>query len=110
KLSAGTFKTLDERPDWTSDYLNAINVLGYAHAPGNDVAGAEAAYQRAWEMRKYVSTNIKFVIDTNTRTLYDAMLGEYQYMLTRQQKPELATAVREFRDTFNRADERNKVV
>ena len=110
QLAAGTFKNLDEGPKLISEYLNAINVLGYTLAQGNDVAGAEAAYQRAWEMRKYVSTNIKFVKDTNTRTLYDAMLGEYQYMLTRQQKPELATAVREFRDTFNRADERNKVV
>jgi tetratricopeptide (TPR) repeat protein len=110
QLVSGAFKNPgDDGQKLISEYLNAINVLGYVLAQTNDMAGAEAAYQRAWDMRKYVSTNVRFVKDTNARTLYDAMLGEYQYLLSRQQKPELATAVREFRDNFNRAEERNKV-
>ena len=110
QLVTGAIKNPNDGQRLISEYLNAINVWGYTLAQKNDVAGAEAVYQRAWDMRRYVSTNVRFVKDTNTRTLYDAMLGEYQYMLSRQQKTELATAVRGFRDNFNRADERNKVV
>jgi tetratricopeptide (TPR) repeat protein len=110
QLTVRTFKNIDDSPKLISEYLQAINVLGYVLAQSNDVAGAEAVYQRAWDMRNYVSNNIRFVKDATTRTLYDAMLGEYQYMLSHQQKTAQATAVREFRDNFNRADERNKVV
>jgi hypothetical protein len=110
QLVSGAFKKVNEGPNLISEYLQAINVLGYSLAQNNDLTRAETTYERAWEMRKYLSTNVRFVKDDNTRTLYDAMLGEYQHLLTRQQKTALATEVRDFRDKFNRADERSKVV
>jgi len=110
ELVAGTFREVDDGPKLISEYLQAINVLGYVLAQSNEVARAETAYQRAWDMRQYLSSNVKFKKDVNTRQLYDAMLGEYQHFLTAQQKTELAAEVRDFRDKFNRADERNKVV
>jgi Novel STAND NTPase 1 len=110
QLISGTFKNLDEGPKLISEYLQSINVLGYVLAQDNQAARSEAVYQRAWAMRTYLSTNIKFMKDANTKSLYDAMLAEYQHLLSLQQKTGLVNEVRDFRDSLNRTDERNRVV
>jgi tetratricopeptide (TPR) repeat protein len=88
-----------------SEYLQSINVLAY-FLVGSEPAAAEAAYQRAWDMRDYVSTNVLIRKDEKTQEFYTAVLGDYQRLLIRQNKPELAAAVRDFRDRLNLEQER----
>jgi hypothetical protein len=88
-----------------SEYLQAVNALGYFLA-SNDIAQAEMAYQRAWDMRDYMSTNVVIQKEEKTQRFYTAMLGDYQQLLVKQKKPELAAAVRDFRDKLNLEQER----
>src|SRR6185436_18324409 len=89
-----------------SEYLQAINVLAY-FLVGSDPAAAEAVYQRAWDMRDYVSTNVLLRKDEKTQQFYTALLGDYQRLLMRQKKPEQSAAVRDFRDKLNLEQERS---
>jgi len=88
-----------------SEYLQAVNGLGYFLA-SNDPAKAEIAYQRAWEMRDYMSTNVVIKKDEKTQRFFTAVLGDYQQLLIKQNKSELAAAVRDFRDKLNLEQER----
>ncbi len=88
-----------------SEYLQAVNALGYFLA-SNDIAQAEMAYQRAWDMRDYMSTNVIIQKEEKTQRFYTAVLGDYQQLLIRQKKPEVAAAVRDFRDKLNLEQER----